>query len=198
MCVIEQPRPLGKTARARPRHAPVSCDPRESHPDACRITRLRLGYAWPHPHGVSSALEAYGRAAETEISLLSEGEEDWVLLVESGRLTVEFPIASPTVAREILDFLRTNRGATSAKKAKKGQFRGVAEGTTVYSMVAELSVSESVSVRKDGESGERFFLAIDKGDHRMFIDLRGGEVDQLIGALDQLWNDWASEPGVAR
>ena len=145
---------------------------------------------------MGSGLHAFGKFADTEVSLLSDDEEVWELQVEAGRITVAFPISSPEMSRTILEFLQTHLGRTQSRAAKSGEYPGVKEGAPLYSMVAELEISESIALRKDGESPGRFILAICKDDHRVFIDLREGEVEHLIGALSDLWDDWltSSQP----
>lgn len=97
------------------------------------------------------------------------------------------------MAGDVLDFLRKHLGATKSRPAEPGQHPGVPPGRLLYSMVAELEVSDGVALRKDGENAERFMFAIHKGEHRVSIDLLRDDVDQLIGALAELWTDWQAD-----
>jgi hypothetical protein len=139
----------------------------------------------------SWGLSAFGRAGQVNIELLEAlppALESWELQISAGSMTFGMQIASPDMLSQMLEFMKANYGQIRMHKARANEYRGIPEGTPMFSMVAQIDLSPSgscqVHLSKDGELPDRFIFSLASPEHRISFDLHDPQVAELIAALE--------------
>ncbi len=117
---------------------------------------------------------AVGRAGNVSIDVdeAVSGPERWELSIDFSRFSLRFAIPAPSMVAQFRDFL-----ASHLNQPTSGN---LALGTLGDSIV---------SIIKDDEFGDRFFLCVSACNGAVRYTLTGGEVPDFIGALTQANSD---------
>ena len=139
----------------------------------------------------SWGLHAFASKKYWDISLHERIDKDeWELEFVHGNNTLAFLISKPDVPHSMLAFFKENYGKTSYRPAKKDEYPGIAEGTTLFSAVADFTVetpdSTEVYLSKCGELPDRFHFGLIAGATRLHVDMHDPQTSDLIEALEQL------------